>query len=279
MDMPDFVIAIPTYNRPQKLIRQTLKLLIEKYTIDIDLIFIFVENKEQYNLYYDALQTSKYKQYEPTYVITNTEGIGHKRNYIRNYFPDNTKVVMMDDDIEKILFLEEGNGLNERQERASNKSVELEDLWSMINLNFITAEEEGCSMWGVCLFDNAYFMKKEHSINLKYIGGTLQGIIVNDISKNIRVDINQFEDYEFSILHFIKEGKCLRFNNIGLVSKYYSEDGGICSHSGGLEKRMEEAYENATYLLLEYPNFLNIYEKANGVINIKLNHMAKLETV
>ena len=271
MSCEDFVIAIPTYQRPNKLIQQSLTLLIEKYQIDEDQVFLFLENEEQYKLYYDTLQLSKFRKYEPTYVITNTKGIGAKRNYIRNYFPDNTNVVMMDDDIEKIWDMYSIDG-----SRSKNKLKELENFYQFVLDAFRVAEKEKVSMWGVCLFDNAYFMSSGYSMSLKYLGGTLQGIIVNEVSKNISVDIDQFEDYEFSIKHFIAEKKCLRFNHIGLSSKYYSEDGGICANSGGLEKRMEEANENATYLLLEYPDFLNIYNKADGTVNIKLNHLKRI---
>jgi len=270
MSCEDFVVAIPTYQRPNKLIHQTLTLLIEKYQLDEDQVYLFLENEEQYKLYYDTLQLSKFRKYEPTYVITNTKGIGAKRNYIRNYFPDNTNVVMMDDDIEKIWVMDTDGP------RTSNRKIELEDFYQFVLDSFYIAEKENVSMWGVCLFDNAYFMSSQYSTNLKYLGGTLQGIIVNEVSKNISVDIDQFEDYEFSIKHFIAEKKCLRFNHIGLSSKYYSEDGGICANSGGLDRRMEEAYENATYLLLEYPDFLNIYNKSDGTVNIKLNHLKRI---
>ena len=83
------------------------------------------------------------------------------------------------------------------------------------------------------------------------------------------------EDIEFTILHYLKEGKTLRYNNIGLKTKYYQPEGGICAFKGGVDKREEEAWDNGTYLIGVYPELCSLYLKSDGKLNIKLKDKRK----
>jgi len=244
--------CVPTYKRYKQLKNKTLALLDSHY-INPEDIYIFVENVEEYREYQKTLD----KNYN--IIITSTKGIGQKRNFIRNYFVDETKILMIDDDVEDILEF-----INKKESRSVN------NFKSKINYWFDIIDRENVSMFGVLLHDNPFFGSKNYSKNLKFIGGTLQGLIINKNVRDIVVDIDHFEDVEFSLKHFIKEGKTIRFNNIGLKTKYYQKEGGIVAHKGSIENREEEAWNNATYLLGNYPNNVNLYLKKDGKLNIKL---------
>ena len=58
-------------------------------------------------------------------------------------------------------------------------------------------------MWGVWLFDNPFFGSKGVTTSFKFIGGTLQGVINNIASREIKCTIDHFEDIEFTILHYL----------------------------------------------------------------------------
>ena len=95
---------------------------------------------------------------------------------------------------------------------------------------------------------------------------------VNELrQKLMRIGLH-FEDVEFSIKHYKKEGKILRFNRIGLKTKYYHPKGGIVEQKGGIMQREEEAWNNATYLLGIYPENVSLYLKADGKLNIRLKN-------
>ena len=89
----DYNIAIPTYNRPDTLLKSTLPLL-QKHNIPTNIIHIFVHNQQQYELYNDTTKLG--------YKVINTNTPLGKRfqlEYISNYFPPNSKVVNFDDDV------------------------------------------------------------------------------------------------------------------------------------------------------------------------------------
>ena len=243
--------CIPTYRRRDIIEKKTLATL-SRYNISDENIYIFVENKNEMKPYLDL--GHKYN-----YVITNSVGIGNKRNFIRNYFKNGTRLVMIDDDVEDILFFVD-----------KKKCMILSDLKEFTEMAFKTAIKENVTMWGVCLHDNPFYSQHGYTTNLKFIGGTLQGIIINKISRNIRVDIDHFEDVEFSLKHFKQEGKILRYNDVGLKTKYYHPKGGIVEQKGGVELREEEAWNNATYLLGMYSNNVSLYLKKDGKLNIRL---------
>ena len=261
IDNYDIKICIPTYERVKTICDKTLKFL-DKHFISREKTYIFVEDKKQYNLYYQHLD----KKYN--IIITNTNGIGEKRNFIRNYFKNGTKIIMIDDDLDDVVQF-----INKK----SSKSMD--DFKSFTIEAFKECERHSVSMFGVCIFDNPFYSTGKFSTNLKFIGGGLHGVLINDISRNIKTSIDHFDDVEYSIKHYIKEGKTLRYNNVGLRIKYYSKEGGIAAHKGGLEKREEEALYNATYLTGVYPDLCSITTKKDGRINIKLKDRLQKFTV
>jgi hypothetical protein len=253
LDNFDVKICIPTFERSTTINDKTIRFL-EKHYIPKEKVYLFVEDKKQLKQYQETVD------FRYNIIVSNTTGIGAKRNYIRNYFENGTKLLMIDDDVEDVL-----------QFINKKTAIGIKDFKTFVNESFSIAKRNNVTMWGVCLFDNPFYSTITASTKFKFIGGTLQGILVNDISKNIKVDIDHFEDVEFSIKHYIEEGKTLRFNNIGLKHKYYSKKGGIVAHKGSIENREYEALVNATYLTGTYPNLCSITHKKDGKINIKLH--------
>lgn len=247
----DVKYCIPTFRRSDTIKQKTLAIL-SRYNIPTDNIYIFVENKKEMKPYIDL-------DYRYNYIITKTEGIGQKRNFIRNYFKNGTKIVMIDDDVEDILFFKD-----------KKTTIPLPNLKDFVDRAFMQTHFENVSMWGIVLHDNAFYSSEGYTTKLKFVGGTLHGLWINHITKNISVDIDHFEDIEFTLKHYQKEGKILRYNDIGLKTKYYHHKGGIVEQKGGVDKREEEAWNNATYLLGIYQNNVSLYLKKDGKLNIKL---------
>ncbi len=68
-------IAIPTFCRPDDLKNKTLALL-KRHNIPYNIIDIFVENQEQYNVYADVIDDIKI-------IIKDTTGLGENRKMKR----------------------------------------------------------------------------------------------------------------------------------------------------------------------------------------------------
>ena len=134
----DYRIAIPSFNRPQILIDKTLKLL-DKHGIPFNKIDLFLENQEQYDNYIEVLEKDN-RFWDIDIHITDTLGIGMKRNYIRYYYVYETNyinILSIDDDIECIMKMDN----------------EIDNLDEFIKNAFIETKKRGYNLWGVSAYN------------------------------------------------------------------------------------------------------------------------------
>ena len=243
----DIEIAIPTYNRPDILIKKSLPLL--EY-IPKNLIKIYVEDEEQYLIYQEHLG------YEYDIIITQTNGIGEKRNWIKNH----TKakyLLQIDDDIESI---KEWNGI----------SLSPENIYELIKNGFKECEEAGLHLWGICCFFNPFFLRNNSSTNLKFICGGFHGLITDKI---ICSPINTFEDYYNTCAYYEADGGVYRKNGYGLKTKTFKEKGGLQDFMPNNERTLEEE-KNATMLKNRFGKMLSVIKKKDRT-DLRLNHKFK----
>ena len=142
--MIDYIIAIPSFKRVEIFRTKTLRILKDS-NVNMENVFLFVENEEQKKLY------------EPLHhkiIITDTVGIGAKRNYMRKWFRDTNQkyVFCIDDDINMI----------------KNMRDELKDLDKFIRFAFEKTEELGLNIWGVCPFENAYNHYEDFQFSIEH---------------------------------------------------------------------------------------------------------------
>lgn len=250
----EYVVAIPSYDRVEKIQKKTLKSL-HDYKIK-QKIYIFVNDKTQYDLYKTGLDADTYTDI----IISNTKGITDARNYIATYFPDGTKVVCLDDDLGTFV-----------KKTGDNKVVKLKDLNAVFTEGFKKCKEEDTKLWGIYPVPNALFMKDTITTTLKFIIGLCYGFISTPKDKSLLTNIvKQKEDYERSIKYYIKYGKVIRLNYISVRTTYYSK-GGISSWMGNRKKDMEVS---AKALLKKYPEYVgSIFYRKDGTAEIKLKKM------
>lgn len=240
--MIDYNIAIPTYNRPDTLLKSTLPLL-QKHNIPKHIIHIFVHNQQQYELYNDTNKLG--------YNVINTNTPLGKRfqlEFISNYFPENSKVVNFDDDVYELYecYLDnnkltnkliekniEINPTNLHKHRKVGQLLKpLENLLELIHYGFNLINLHNYKLFGIYPVDNPFFMKyttDNHTEftnqKLTYIVGCFYGYY-NDREANI-LHVENKEDYERSIRYYIKYGGNIRFDNITLKTNYYQGHGGL----------------------------------------------------
>jgi hypothetical protein len=247
-----YVIAIPTYNRPEQVTEKTLTTLFNG-GINKNKIYLFVANKQQEKLYEQIVPKNMYKE-----IIVGKLGITNQRKFISKYFPEGQYIISMDDDIEELLSL-----------RGTKKLVKINDLNKFFMNAYKLLKQENLYIWGVYPVRNPFFMKDRQKIttNLRFIIGVIHGYInrhSRDLMPNNKSETK--EDYETSILYYLKDGGVLRFNHVTFKTKFNAE--------GGLgTDRFERNKNAALYLKEKYPDIINIFNRANGTYEVKFRQM------
>ena len=235
----DYRIAIPTISRSKTIRQKTIGYLL-RTDIDLSKIDIFFSKPEEIQDYKKELKDLPIKNYIPT----NQKHIRLQRNFISRYYPENTFVVGIDDDIQSLQ-----TKINDK------KTVELTQLNDFILNAFKISQMNKSDMWGIGAVLNPFFMKNAVSFNLKYIVGCFYGWRNTNEPKNTLSTekgkdgyLYGKEDYEKSIQYYIADGKVTRFNYVAPKTKYYSEDGGIQTY-----RTIENEGNGVEYLLKNYP--------------------------
>ena len=270
----NYIIVIPSYNRPELIQKKTLALL-HKHNINSRLIHIFVSDKEQYDLYKEKIPKSFYNK-----LIIGVKGLKNQRNFINTYYPEGLQIVQMDDDIDKIVQLVSRRRSRSRSKsRSKTKSITkrksstyktlkpIEDLDTFIKEAFKKCQANGIFLWGIYPLANAYFMTDRITTDLRFIVGPMFGMI-NRHRPDLQLTVDEKENSERTLQHWVIDGKVLRFNNIGLETNYYKNKGGMQDEG---KDRKEEALKSATYLHHKYPSITKLYlGKKSGVPELKL---------
>lgn len=243
----DYQIAIPSYRRPSTIKQKTLRLL-QRYKVDPKRVTIFVANDDEYRTYEAALAGSPYNK-----LVIAEVGVGAARNFIHQYYPENTYLVSLDDDLQRVL-----------------RCVNGETFWDVFCLKreviepgFRACERRGARLWGIYAAANPFFMRQRISVKLRYIIGSLFGCINRH---DCLVTLDDKEDFERSILFYLADGAVCRLDHITVKSAYYKEPSGMQG-----ERTEQRIYESAKYLAEKYPGLCTMYiRKTTGHAELRL---------
>ena len=279
-----YIIAIPSYNRPELIQVKTLALL-HKHNIPASKITIFVANQEQLELYKTKVPAWLYGN-----LVVGVIGLRNQRNFIMEYYPEGTHIVQMDDDLDKIMELiiepqitskrasrrgsitsrlsrKKSGRVSRRSSRSSRRMRPITDLDGFITRAFEICKEKGIFLWGVYPLANARFMTPKMTTDLRFIVGPFWGII-NRHRPDLRLTIDEKENAERTLQHYTIDGAVLRFNNVGIETRYYKNKGGMQDEG---KDRKEEALKSVYYLHKKYPKLTKIYlGKKSGVPEIRM---------
>jgi hypothetical protein len=244
-----WIIAIPSYKRAETLRDKTLKVL-QHHKIPKDKIHVFVANKAEYDTYKATLDPNSYG-----HMHIAEPGMAAVRNYITRYFPVGKHIFNMDDDIRGFLEYSEGAKRNERPLRS---------LSDAITAGFTAAQKTGYRLFGFYPVANGYFMKAGHTTDLRYIIGSVWGII--NPGPILTVTIDDKEDYLRSVIMYVLDGGVLRYNNIAPESAYYKEPGGMQE-----ERTMKRIEASAKAMVAAFPDLVKInLTKKSGMPEVRL---------
>jgi len=246
----DYKIAIPSYKRHQTLKNKTLKIL-EEHKIDPEKVYIFLANEEEYAAYSNFYYGTPWQQR----LAIGKPGLKNVRNFYTKYFEEGDKVVNLDDDISQVLY------------RVDDKKlapvVNLEK--DVFQRGFDYLKEYDAYIWGIYAASNPFFMKKEVSVGFYFVVGPLWGNIIRH-DKDLELTLEEKEDYERTILYYLKDGKVVRMDNITAKTMYYTEPGGM-----QLDRTPERVTSSAENLVARYPELCSMYfRKTTGRAEIRL---------
>lgn len=226
----NYRIVICTYKRHDVLKEKTLHYL-KSCGISSSLIDIFVANQEEYEIYTENIPSNMYNN-----IIIGKETLHKQRNFVRQYYPQNTCLFNLDDDIERL-------------EIVKNCKLEpiVAGLDKIIQYGFYLLKKNKTRLCGIYAARNQFFMSEDYSRGLYYCIGSCYWTI-NDKDHNLDVELEDKEDYERTIKSYLKYGHIIRLNNITAKTGYYTTKGGM------QETRTEERVEKSgKYLIKKYP--------------------------
>lgn len=227
-----YVVVIPSWRRSH-LINQLSLATLKRYSVPNGIIYVFVSDEQDLKAYKAVVEKGI------NVVNVNTVGITPTRDAISDYFPVETKIVSLDDDIEEIQFTTDLKTLHP-----------IKALNEIVLKGFQSCEQVGATIWGIYPVRNAFFMKKTISTNLCFICAYVFGYI-NKHDPDIKVVAKVKDDYERCILLYLRDGALIRMNYICAKQKFYREDGGASTY-----RTKEVAQADADYLVSTYPMFL-----------------------
>jgi hypothetical protein len=262
MVLTDYVIAIPSYHRENTLKKKTMRVL-QDYKIDPKKIIIFVADKDQEQIYRNALDKSSYNK-----LVVGRPGIKNIRNFMPKYFPEGQHILYMDDDINHIY---DTINHGDPRDKTDNKQIPLVNLKKLIDNGFNLARKNEIHNWGVYPANNPFFMTAKQKCGNSHIGTKLCYIIgfmtgvINNKNAEIRT-IDDKEDYERSIKYYLKDNGLIRFNNITCATRCYKEPGGM-----QVERTKQRIHDSAVYLTEQYRNLCSLNtSKKSGYTEIRL---------
>ena len=231
-------VAIPTYGRANVIGKRTLKFL---QSVGYP--------KEKITLFVVAAEEEKYRQIDPNLygsVVVGELGLREQRNFISRYYRRGDVIIQFDDDVKKI------------DVPRDFKDYVIQALDRMA--------KEGAGLYGVLPKDDKRCYKDSYTTHLTHILGSFF-LCIND--PDIVITHNEKEDYERSILYYLKYGKVIRDRAGGVSTTYGKGAGGL--NTEGREERMRQESEG---LALKYPQFCKAIVK-RGMADIALNWRSK----
>lgn len=207
------------------------------------LIFIFVADEGERRKYEATLPPSSYNS-----LIVGKKGLKEQRKVISEWAEEGEIIVQMDDDVSGIKFLDP---------QASFRSLVLRGVKEI--------KEGKGGLFGVLPNDDTRRFKDSSTYHLAHILGSFF------ICRNLRAletTTNQKEDYERSILYFLKGKGVIRYRGAGVSTRYNVGEGGLIAPD-----RAERMKEEVEALSERYPLLCEAIEK-KGCPDLKMNWRA-----
>lgn len=261
--MTGFRVVIPSARRSETIAGKTLTMLASG-GIDRSAIDLYVPDDDDLDRYSatvgDLVDSITVVPHDPERhdldaIGVHPTGVGVVRNAIVRRYPPGARLVYVDDDLTGVI------------RRTGEQSAEpIADLPAFFDAAFDLADRHGCSLWGVYPVKNPYFMRDRVRLDLTYICGGLYGVTVSGGPHELVV-LDDKEDFERSIRHFIADGAVARIEWAALATTGYQGGGGMQA-----SRTSERVDQSARWLAATFPQFCSLNtSKRSGWTEVRLH--------
>jgi len=241
----NFRIAICSYKRYKMLGNKSLKVL-EKYNIPKNIIDIFVNNEQEYEIYRPL-----YPEYN---MIIGETGMKEIREFMFNYYNEGDKIWFMDDDISSFKQKSSSGEFKYGMEHIS-------DLKNIIDLGFNECIKENTILFSVNSVVGNRYLKDNISTKLILCPGWCFGAIID--KECLSLNVAQYEDFERTFKVFKKYGKVIRINYICALQNMEKNEGGMCN-----DNRINIMKRDLEILKELYSDYFYIRNKPSSLIGV-----------
>lgn len=249
-----FVVAVPSYARAGICKDQTLELL-KKLKVPKQDIYIFVADEEQEQIY-RVVTMNEYN------IVVGVPGISAQRRFYLNYFPKDTRVLSLDDDISELL------------QKDGDKLVPFDgDFSTFVESAFDLCEKEGARLWGINPVMNAFYMGDETVVGLRFICANFMGTYAGDWvhCDPERRMTSSGEDHHSTLRAFIRHGAVVRFDYLCPKTKYWAQGGidAMVKHTEGIDRATRHS-EELHWVESRYPDLAKVKLKNGLAVSMRL---------
>lgn len=245
----DYVVVIPSYQRPERLFSHSLATLLEK-GVRMDDVYVFLHDNDPF--LDDYLAGLAALDVHP--IVTGARGIGQQRQAIVDFFDEGTNIVCMDDDIEGVISTTGPRWANVFQ---------APDLHTIFREMFWEVRKRGLAVWGLAPVDNPFFLKPvspegdpTYSEGLKLVMFTMFGFI-NRPGHPVHLSTVRYKDeQEFSLRAWWYDGAVVRNESVAVKTVFYADGG--CQAAGRTYQQVEESVVS---LMAQWPDLIKRHTK------------------
>jgi len=258
--MCDYVVVIPSYDRSDIISSKTLNTL-KLGGVPKNRIYIFVANEEEEIKYKSKVSKDLYNE-----MVVGVIGLVPQRQFINDYFEENTYIIAINDDIDDIILKVSPD--------KSDKEIKKVNLPQLFKKAYDEMIKNKIFLWGVAPTSNPFFLYKKTTYDLKFINGAFYGYLNRD-DDDIKLKYGaEKEDSERCLRYYKKDGKLLRYNDIAFKTSLYSK-GGMMTICGNKKNRLIDSKLCAEQLKNEFGEYGEIYTRKDGRTEFKFNMKIK----
>ncbi len=233
---------VPSFQRPDIFKEQTLAFL-KKHNVDEKDIYLVLRKDDPYlNDYIDRATNINI-------ILTDVKGIGRTHNYITEYFDEDKFLIEIDDDLIDLF---------------DNERKPIKEFLHIVEEMKTKMKEQNINYGGTYQIINPKFMSgnPHYTTDLRYMLGCLR---FRFNKKDIVLETNYSEDFENSILHFLRDGKILKNNHIAPKTRNYQSGG--CKNDG---RDNDTEKSDKVFLSTKYPQYCRIFQRKSGIWDLRL---------
>ena len=220
---------------------RTYKILVASDLLDKTTVFCVAEQEEQYRKL-PPIRDGRLA------LVVGVRGLIQQKQFIYDYYPESTEVVMMDDDLEHFITWDK---------------KQIMDIRQIINTGFRHCRDRGARLWGIYPVANPFFFSRDVSYGLKFIIGNLYGFVKRGLSEIPADVISQKED----IYRLSKISQNTLKNFIG---------GGLALRRSGYIKRKKIYFRSLSVFLYRKINSIRFCFISRLCLSISISKLARL---